>query len=362
MIKTISTILLLICLLAGCQDLAVGVEQSDVPMKTITDSIGREVTIPVQPKQVACLFTNTGHIITMLGHGDTIVAVSNGLKRDKLLHQIEPVVGEATLVKVGGAVNFEELLKCKVDLFFMPSDMYHDDGLIKKLDQYRIPYIVTEFESIDDQKALVTLMGDIYNEAEEAAAYNVMYDEIVAEVSGLIDTVPMEDRFSVYHSLNEATNTVPSNTLPGEWMAIAGGREVSLETQLVQDNDKYFATLEQIIVWNPQVIFCNEDGVDNYIRTKDQWQALEAVKNEQVYLMPTGISRWGHTTSIETPLAILWTAKTLYPEVCAALDLEAETKDFYKELFEYELSDDQYNDIIEGRGMRLEKDLSDKVE
>lgn len=345
-------------LLTGCG--SAEVERPDLPMKMMTDSLGREVSIPVEPQRVACLFTNTGHIITMLGHGQTIVAVSNGLKRDKLLHQIEPSVAEATLVKVGGAVNFEEVLKCDVDLFLMPSDMVQDEGLIKQLDQYKIPYIVTKFESIEDQKTLVTLMGDIFNAPEEAAIYNRMYDEIIEEVTVITENIPTGDRPRIYHSLNEAANTVPSNSLPGEWMKLAGGNEVSLEDQLIQDNDKYFATLEQIIYWNPEVIFCNEDGVDTYIRDKDQWAAIDAVKNDRVYLMPTGISRWGHTTSIETPLALIWTAKTLYPDLCEDLDLKTRTKDFYRELFEYDLSDEQYDDMIIGRGMRLEKDLSDK--
>lgn len=357
-VSLVGLLILLVTLLSACG--TTEVERVAVPMKTMTDSIGREVSIPVQAERVACLFTNTGHIITMLGHGDTIVAVSNGLKRDKLLHQIEPSVAEATLVKVGGAVNFEEVLKCDVDLFLMPSDMYQDEGLVKQLDQYKIPYIVTKFESIEDQMALVTMMGEVFNAPEEAASYNQMYEEIIEEVTAITDQIPLEDRPRIYHSLNEAANTVPSNSLPGQWMALAGGDEVSLEDQLIQDNDKYFATLEQIIYWNPQVIFCNEDGVDAYIREKDQWAAIDAVKEDRVYLMPTGISRWGHTTSIETPLAIIWTAKTLYPDLCQGLDLEARTKAFYQTLFEYDLSDDQYEDIIEGRGMRLEKDLSDK--
>ena len=128
----------------------------------------------------------------------------------------------------------------------------------------------------------------------------------------------------------------------------------------MQNEVKFYASIEQIVYWNPEYIFCNEDGVDTYIREKDQWSMIDAVKNDHVYIMPTGISRWGHTTSIETPLAILWTAKVLYPQLCKDIDLKAYTHQFYSDLFEYELSDDQYESIIAGRGMRLEKNLEEK--
>ena len=320
--KGIILFLIVMVIVTGCENSVNRTKLNEENSKLIIDSIGREVRVPIKPQRVACLFTNTGHIMTMLGYGDKIVAVSNGLKRDKLLHEIEPSIKDAALVKVSGAVNFEELLKQDVDLLIMPSDMYADDAFIKQLDQYHIPYIVTKFDSIETQQNLVTMLGEVFDAQEEAARYNAMYEEIIQKVSVIIETIPLEERKRIYHSLNEATNTVPKGSLPEAFMKISGGNEVSLEDQLMQDNDKYYASLEQIITWNPEVIFCNEEGVDAYIREKDQWQMIDAVKNDQVYLMPTGISRWGHTTSIETPLAIMWVAKTLYPKKCESLDLK----------------------------------------
>ncbi|MBF4692374.1 ABC transporter substrate-binding protein [Fusibacter ferrireducens] len=355
-------ILVVVMILSSCSNIVNTSDLNDENSKVIVDSMDREVRVPLEPQRVACLFTNTGHIMTMLGSGDKIVAVSNGLKRDKLLHEIAPSIKEAALVKVSGAVNFEELLKQNVDLVIMPSDMYADDALVKQFNKYKIPFIVTQFDSIETQQDLVMMLGEVFNAQEEAALYNAMYDEIRALVNDCIKDIPAEQRLRVYHALNEATNTVPLGSLPEEFMKISGGLEVSLKDQLIQDNDKYYASLEQIIAWNPEVIFCNEDGVDQYILEKDQWQMIDAVKNHRVYIMPTGISRWGHTTSIETPLAMMWVAKTLYPEACETLDLKAYTQAFYRDLFEYELTDEAYDSIIDGRGMRLNKDLSDQGE
>lgn len=86
-----------------------------------------------------------------------------------------------------------------------------------------------------------------------------------------------------------------------------------------------------------------------------KWSGLDAVINRRVYQMPVGISRWRHPGSIETPLAILWLGKTVYPQLFADVNLYAETKYFYQTFFDYQLSDEQVSDILSGTVMRLPK-------
>ncbi|MDD2620901.1 MAG: ABC transporter substrate-binding protein, partial [Syntrophomonadaceae bacterium] len=131
-----------------------------------------------------------------------------------------------------------------------------------------------------------------------------------------------------------------------------GAVNVSLNGELKSLEGKYFASLEQILLWNPDVILVNDLGVVDYIMSNEQWAPLKAVKTKRVYQLPNGISRWGHTSSPETPMAILWTAKTIYPDKFADLDMLAETKRFYKQFFGLDLSDEVIEKILYGGGMR----------
>ncbi len=79
--------------------------------------------------------------------------------------------------------------------------------------------------------------------------------------------------------------------------------------------------------------------------------------DNEVYQIPIGISRWGHPTSIETPLAILWLAELLYPDQFD-IDIRSEMMDFYKEFFNYAISDTEADDIISGYGIRTPKTTS----
>ena len=46
---------------------------------TVIDYMGREVTIPKEVNRIACLYAYTGHVVTMLGAGNKIVADEYGL-------------------------------------------------------------------------------------------------------------------------------------------------------------------------------------------------------------------------------------------------------------------------------------------
>lgn len=327
------------------------------PMQTVTDCIGREVTLAKNVDRIAALYSPAGHITVMLGHGADIVATSNGLQRDKLLHEICPEILDASVVKVSGDFNIEELIALDVDVVFLPYDLSQDENAMEKLDQFGIPYIVVSFNSMEEQKQLVRVIADVLNEPEEAQEYIDFYDKAVTLVSDALRDLPEEDRIRVYHSINEAVATVGQHTLPADWMKVAGGVDVSLGGNLVRDEDKYYTTLEEILMWDPAVIFCNDENTADYIRTQAAWQNIQAVKNDLVYLMPVGVSRFGHTTSTETPLAILWTAKTLYPDYCGDIDLKALMHEFYSDCFEYEVSGEQIEQILNGEGMRLSKEL-----
>lgn len=353
---------LIILFITGCSS-AESIKDQEVgawlegPTKTVVDMTGREVIIPEHPKHIAALYATTGHIVTMLDGGSNIVAVNNGLKRDKLLNQLEPAIDTAALTVVSGQINIETMVDKAVDLAFIPLDMSQDEKQVNQLEKMGIPYIVADFQSIEEQIELVKIIGEVLDAQEEAKTYEVFYRKIIDLVDGKLEGVT--DRVNVYHSINEANCTVAKGTLPSDWMAHAGGVNVSMGSDLEKDGDKYYTNIEQILLWNPEVIYCNESGVPAYILANEQWGQIQAVKGQRVVQLPVGISRWGHKTSVETPLAILWVAKDLYPESFADVDDFALYQAFYQDLFEFELTEEIYQAMLSADDMRLSKSLKE---
>lgn len=143
--------------------------------------------------------------------------------------------------------------------------------------------------------------------------------------------------------------------MDAEWTAAAGANNVSVTSSLTVIGDKTSASLEQILAWDPEVIICNEAGVDDTIRSDSRFVGVDAVVNDRVYQIPVGVTRYGHPNSIETPLAIYWLAKVLYPD---AFDytIEETIRDFYLTFFGYDADDDTVTAIINGDGIRTDKE------
>lgn len=358
-ILILTACLLILLLVAGCAKDNPAGNEAGAPEKqgavTVTDFIGRQVAVPDKVERIGCLYAFSGHVVAMLGRGDDIVAVVEGLKRDVIMRELCPGIGDALVPASSGAVNLEELIKARPDLVFIRSETAANEGERAKLDKSGIPYMVIDYRSMKEQMFIVEMIGQAVGEKERALKYNEYYQSCIDRVQERVKDIPLNERVRVYHSVNEATRTDAKDTLPADWTQAAGAINVSVNDELKFLEDKYFAGLEQILLWDPDVIIVNEAGVADYIMTNTQWSSLSAVKNNKVYQMPIGISRWGHPGSLETPLAILWTAKTLYPDLFSDIDLVAETKYFYREIFNYPISDQLVDQVLSGKGMRAPK-------
>ncbi|HCF50280.1 MAG TPA: iron ABC transporter substrate-binding protein, partial [Syntrophomonas sp.] len=58
---------------------------------------------------------------------------------------------------------------------------------------------------------------------------------------------------------------------------------------------------------------------------------------------------------LETPLAVLWTAKLAYPELFKDWDMVKATQDFYQEFFDWQLDQATVDKMLKGTGMRAAK-------
>lgn len=359
--KLIFLIIILSIILNGCSNIPIEnvnitepTNNSEYPI-VVKDYLAREVTIEKSINKVACGYAYAGHVLALLGRGDDIVAVVGGLQRDRMLVDIYPHIVDLPVPFSSGSINIEELLKNKPDIAIVRSDTAKDKSEIEKLEKFNIPYITIEFNNIEEQIESIRIIAKALGESEKAEEYIDYYKKTVDYIEKTSSKIPEKEQISLYHSTNEATKTTNKDSLPVDWIRKVGIKNVAEGKELkMVDNDTY-ATLEQIYIWDPQVIIVNEPGVAEYILTNDKWRGLSAVKNKTVYQMPIGISRWGHHGSLEIPIAMLWTAKLIYPDYYTEIDIEKETYDFYKKFYDLDLKVEELDNLLSGKGMRGSK-------
>lgn len=322
----------------------------------IIDGLGRRVAVAGKADRIACMYAFTGHVVAMLGKANNIVAVSNGLQRDVLLTEMYPSIKKAVVPKVQGTINIEELAGVRPDIVFVQSHIGGNPAMADKLDAMGLAWIAVDFHNMAEQRRVIAMIGKTIGKSARADAYNNYYLSCIDRVHKALADIPPNKRLRVYHATVEPNRTSPRDSLSTDWISATGLINVtSIDDTggLLNGND--IVGMEQIILWDPQVILANEPGVGAYIRNSPQWAPVTAVKTRRIYQLPIGISRWGHPGSLEIPMAILWTVKTIYPEKFQDIHLEAEINNFYQRFFNYEISDRMLEHILSGKGMRLNK-------
>ena len=135
----------------------------------------------------------------------------------------------------------------------------------------------------------------------------------------------------------------------GQWWADSIGT-VNVAQEIDKDNSVP-VNLEQVYAWNPDVIFITnfttaqpEDLYQNTVGTYD-WSGIDAVKNQRVYKMPLGMYR-SYTPGVDTPITLLWLAKTVYPERFEDIDLTEQVVAYYEDVFGVTLTAEQAEQIF----------------
>ena len=336
-------VLSLIALLAftcGCA----GQEQAtDSGTKVVTDMAGREVVIPKNIDTIVTVGDSVPVLNTFMfamGQGDKI---ANGLSdssiqgRWKYQFVIEPGLRNKPRIQGGVDVNLEELMKINPDVAFTMNM-----ASAEKLEKNGIAVVYLSWANAEDVKDVMRVLGEVFGEQERAEKYAGYFDETVARPGKVVASLPDDQRpkvlFCNYKSMSAGLQ------IAEWWIEKAGGIAVS-KNDRVEEEMKF--DLEQLLVWDPDVIILSSPAGIDQVYNDTRLSGISAVKNGEVYASPKGAHAWCHRTS-ETPLMVLWTAKTIYPEQFKDLDMEAEVMAFYKEIYDCEITRDQAAEILSG--------------
>jgi iron complex transport system substrate-binding protein len=103
------------------------------------------------------------------------------------------------------------------------------------------------------------------------------------------------------------------------------------------------ANLEQILLWDPEVILFGTTSAYTAAAGDPTWRQLRAIRSGAYYEVPAGPYNWmGSPPSINRYIGMIWLGKILYPEY-ASYDLYTETAEYYRLFYSHNLTREQYN-------------------
>jgi iron complex transport system substrate-binding protein len=318
--------------------------------RQITDQIGRQVTLPDEVDRVVVLQHQTLNLLVQMNASDKIVGVMANWKQQlgDGYARLAPELNQKAALGDLTHVDPEKLVALKPQVVFVTN--YAPQEMIDKISSLGIPVVAISLRHdapgektrlnptmADEEKAYnlglregIALIGEIVNKPAEAKALIAATDAGRRLVSDRLKDLPAEQRVRAYMANPELT-TYGSGKYTGLMMAHAGAMNVAAAT--IQG----FKTvaMEQVIAWDPQVIFVQDryPSVVNEIKTSPQWQTIDAVKNQRVYLMPDYAKAWGYPMPEAMGVGELWMAKKLYPEKFKDVDVRKVANDWYQRFY-----------------------------
>ncbi|MEG3134334.1 ABC transporter substrate-binding protein [Rouxiella sp. T17] len=309
--------------------------------RQVVDTAGTKVNVPDKVTRIADAWYAHHSLLMTLGAGDEIIATVNHPKDRPWMFLIQPSLNKALSVH-GTTFNPETLLAAKADVVFAAQG----NGDVPAYRQAQLPTVEVQFTDFPSmKKALLTTAAVLGTPQAEARAqrYNQYLDRQVALIQAKTAALTDAQRPKVLHIVSLHPLKIDgSETLIDTWIRLAGGRNAAAS---VKGNMKEVSP-EQVLAWQPDVIIIGAGaGTLEKSDYAQLFQPLKAVQQHKVWQNPSGVFPWDRYGT-EAALQIQWAAQKLHPELFPQLNIVAATQDFYRQFFDYSLTADQAQRII----------------
>ncbi|MBR6790450.1 MAG: ABC transporter substrate-binding protein [Oscillospiraceae bacterium] len=330
-------------------------EAAEPQMVTVIDHADREVTLEANPDRVVvCDILPMASVLTVfLGSAEKLVGINPACMsaaKNGLLGEIFPEILEAdTSFTEGGNVNVEKLLTLEPDVVFT---LAGNSSLIGALENAGVTVVGIspskfKYDILETYDQWISVLSQIFPENAKSEEISDYSKEVYEQIQTVTADIPEEERKDIlflYQYDDTQMVTSGQNFFGQFWAEAVGGHNAAEEVK--SDNSNAIITMEQVYEWDPDVIFVTnftptqpEDLYNNAIGS-DDWSSVKAVQEGNVYKLPLGTYR-SYTPSADTPVTLLWMAQKVYPELFADVDIAAEVREYYQQLYGVSLTDEQ---------------------
>lgn len=285
-----------IFVLSGCSS------QTD---RMVTDREGREVNIPTKIEKIISTAPSNTEVLMALGLGDKLVAI------DKYSTDIEGINTELPQIDFLNP-DAETIIGLEPDIVIASG--HNKTGSVedpfKAISEAGIPVVyIPSSDSIDGIYKDIEFIADVVNERSKGKEIVDDMKAQVEEIKAIGDTIT--DKKSVYFEISPAPylSSFGKSTFLNEMIEIIGAKNIF-------ENEEGWVspTAEAIIDANPDVIITNAGYMENpteEIKSRDAWENINAIKNNEVYLVDQNASSRPSQNVIK---ALEQMAKAVYPE------------------------------------------------
>lgn len=239
----------------------------------------------------------------------------------------------------GNYPHKEVLLSNKIDAAFaVAADGSKTKKEINKMKEYmasiNIPFVSIQGTTINDDIKIYSLLGKIFNNEKRSEEINKYIIKSIENTKKITDKV--QNKKMVYLALGD--NGLKTRCVDS---LILAGAEYVHKCSVLDET----ISIEQLIIYNPDVIVIGKKAAYEYIKKDKKWAKIKAVKNNNILFVPEEPFSWVEKKTVMEYFVIQYLASKLYPEY-ANIDLHKELMEHIKLFFHYDLSYDMAERLI----------------
>ncbi len=348
-IALLLTVCLLITMAVGCSKSTETPKEEARPQTiTFTDSAGRNVELPATISRIAPS-GQLAQIVLFAIAPDMFVGITNkwSASAEKFLNTEYynlPVLGQFY-----GAqnLNLEEIAKVNpqvvIDIGETKKTIVEDmDGVTN---QIHIPVIHIEATTATTPQAYRTL-GQLLNREKEAEVLAQYCEQTYSKTQDIMKAVGDANKVKLlYLSGDDGLNVIAKGSFHAEILDMVSNNVAVIENPSSKGTGNP-VDLEQIVLWNPEVIIFAPGSVYSKVGSDPAWQNLAAIKSGKYYEVPEGPFNWmGFPPSVNRYMGMIWVTQLLYPDQ-AKYNAFEETKKYYDLFYHTQLTEDQYKGLV----------------
>ena len=245
---------------------------------TLTDSLGREVTLASPAVKIVSLAPSNTEILFAIGAGDRLIG------RDDFSDFPAEAASVPSVGSLYPSVNAEAIVALQPDLVLAAGITNPDD--IKHLADLGLAVYATSIaKTLDDIYSDITAVGALTGEADAAAA---LVDSMKTRVEAVsTKTSAVASKPVVFYELDATEPSKPWTAGPGtfidQMISLAGGANAGN----IATSDYAQLSLEQLVAQNPDIIILGSatfgGQTPELVAARPGWGDIKAVKDNAVY-------------------------------------------------------------------------------
>lgn len=252
-------------------------------------------------------------------------------------------------------VTAEQILESGSQVVFWNRAAHEE--LIASLEEAGVVCVNVQVKNSEDLLKALHVIADSFGTKyaqSQVEKYESRYGDYLKLANECAAKIPEDKKYTVLVIGSVGSPSVSSvDSYQGYWTELTGFKNL---TPVAAGEPEATLTMEEIYDLDPDIIIAQGPFNRNEVNNDQQWAEVRAVKEGHLYSNPSVLDEWGMPTT-EAPLQFIWVLTQFYPEYSSSINAEKELKAFYKDFYDYEISDENAKALLSCKHFYLHESL-----